>query len=857
MQWPAHGSAPPPDWSNNVSGRLRACDSHRRLHLTEGWEIAKASTPSDIRWRQARVPGTVAGQLRDSGAWQPDAAAPRFDADEWWYRIRFAAEPVSQGERVTLGFDGLATLAQVHLNGQLLFDSTNMFLEHRCAVGTLLRPENELMIRFSPLDAFLNIKRRRPRWRTPMVQHQQLRWVRTSLLGRTPGWSPPAAAVGPWRPVWLERQRCVVIGEHQLRAHVVGDAGRLTLSCAVSMLDDTTLRSARLIAKRNGRSAEANLNLHASRVEGELSLPQADRWWPHTHGVPALYEVSLQLEVSDSGGPSQIIEADFGRVGFRTVRLDRESGRFALYVNERKVFCRGAAWMPLDCISLQATQTGYREAIDRVREAGMNMLRVAGPSVYESDEFLDCCDSAGILLWQDFMFANMDYPAEDADFASSVRLEARQQLSRLQGRPALAMLCGNSEGAQQAAMSGAPRECWAPPLFEVELASLANEVCPDVPYCPSSTHGGAFPFQPNHGVTSYYGVGAYFKPLSDARRSEVRFASECLAFANIPEDETLALLAPGQALRCHHARWKERSPRDLGAGWDFDDVRDHYLSRLFRVDPLQLRYADHDRYLRLGRATSGEVMAATFAEWRRSASSCSGGLLWYLNDLWPGAGWGVVDSTGLPKAAYYYLKRVLQPLAVFVTDEDCNGLLIHIVNESSVAARVSLELQLFRLSTRIGAPVGKQLVLEPDSTTQLDAIDLCEGFMDLSYSFRFGPPSYDLLRVALSADERAAPLAEAFHFPQGLPNAVAADVGLSATAIPAGADWRLQIQCKGFAQSVHIAAPGFVAEDQYFHMIPNSTRVLTLRPRQELNKAPEGTVHALNAASPAVIAVTE
>jgi beta-mannosidase len=835
-----------------VSGRLRTCDRDRRC-LTEGWEVAKASAP-DVRWSQARVPGTVAGHLRDTGAWNLDATL-RLDADEWWYRIRFAAEPVPSSERVILGFDGLATLAQVHLNGQLLLESTNMFLEHRCEVGTLLRAENELMIRFSPLDAFLNVRRRRPRWRTPMVQHQQLRWVRTSLLGRTPGWSPPAAAVGPWRPVWLERPQWVDIGDHQLRAIVAGDGGRLTLSCAMSMLDGTTLKGARLIATRNGRRAEANLNLHASRVEGELFLPQVDLWWPHTHGEPALYEISLQLELSDALGQSQVIDADFGRVGFRTVRLDRESGRFALYVNERKVFCRGAAWMPLDCISLQATHAGNRDAIERVRQAGMNMLRVAGPTVYESDEFLDCCDSAGILIWQDFMFANMDYPAEDSDFASSVRLEARQQLSRLQARPALAVLCGNSEGAQQAAMAGAARDCWAPPLFEVELASLSYEACPDVPYCPSSTHGGAFPFQPNHGVTSYYGVGAYFKPLSDARRSQVRFASECLAFANIPEDETLALLAPGQALRCHDARWKERSPRDLGAGWDFDDVRDHYLSRLFRVDPLQLRYADHDRYLRLGRATSGEVMAATFAEWRRSASSCGGALIWYLNDLWPGAGWGVVDSTGLPKAAYYYIKRVLQPVAVFVTDEDCNGLLVHIVNESLAAARVTLELQLFRLSARIGATTSRQLTLAPDSTMQIDAVDLFEGFTDLSYSFRFGPPSYDVLHVALLASDGPAPLAEAFHFPQGLPNAVGMDVGLAATAIPAGTDWRVQIQCKGFAQSVHVDAPGFVADDQYFHMIPNSSRVLTLRPRRELNRAPEGMVHALNAASPAVMAV--
>jgi beta-mannosidase len=844
-----------------MSGRLQACDSHRRTMLTDGWELglvagSAVKTPTNIAWSQASVPGTVAASLRESGQWSFDATPRRFDTEEWWYRIRFSAEPAVPGERLVLGFDGLATFAQVRLNGETLLESANMFLEHRCDISALLRAENELVIRFSPLDPFLNTRRARPRWRTPMVQQQQLRWVRTSLLGRTPGWSPPAPAVGPWRPVWLERRQWIELGEHRLDATVVAGGGRLAVACVLSPSDGVSVTSAKLILERGGRQVECTLQHDNLQVRGDMTLPNVDLWWPHTHGEPALYTASLILELRDPAGRPVHVQSHLGRVGFRTLRLDREAGKFALYVNERRVFCRGAAWMPLDCVSFQAKPADYHDAIEQVRDAGMNMLRVAGPSVYETDAFLDCCDAAGILLWQDFMFANMDYPAEDAAFAGSVRAEARQQLSRLQARPALAVLCGNSEGAQQAAMSGAPRDCWAPPLFEVELASLSNEFCPGVPYCPSSTHGGAFPFQPNDGATSYYGVGAYFKPLSDARRSDVRFASECLAFANIPEDETLALLTPGQALRCHHARWKERVPRDLGAGWDFDDVRDHYLQRLFRVDPMQLRYADHERYLRLSRVTSGEVMAATFAEWRRDASSCSGALVWFLRDSWPGAGWGVIDSTGLPKAAYYYLKRALQPVAVFISDEDCNGLMLHIANETNACVRVTLQLQLYRFSTMVGAPVARQLSLEPGSTTQIPAVELYDGFMDLSYSYRFGPPSYDVLRAALLREDGQGSVAETFHFPQGLPNSPGLEAGLTASAVRAGDAWRLKILSGGFAQSVHIETPGFTADDQYFHMIPNSTRTLNLRPRNSsARNAPEGTVHALNAASPCRIAV--
>ena len=86
----------------------------------------------------------------------------------------------------------------------------------------------------------------------------------------------------------------------------------------------------------------------------------------------------------------------------------------------------------------------------------------------------------------------------------------------------------------------------------------------------------------------------------------------------------IARMPGGHATRVHHASWKSRSPRDLGAGWDFDDVRDHYLAVLFGVDPQALRRTDHDRYLALSRLASGEAMAAAFSQWRSTGSSCRG-----------------------------------------------------------------------------------------------------------------------------------------------------------------------------------------------------------------------------------------
>ncbi|MDQ8307233.1 hypothetical protein Q3C47_13765, partial [Enterococcus faecium] len=158
----------------------------------------------------------------------------------------------------------------------------------------------------------------------------------------------------------------------------------------------------------------------------------------------------------------------------------------------------------------------------------------------------------------------------------------------------------------------------------------------DVPYVVNSPSGGPMPFSSNVGVTHYYGVGAYMRPLADARRADVRFAAESLAFAHVPQARTLGqhLLVPA----VHSPLWKERVPRDRGASWDFEDVRDHYLQELYGFEPNKLRREDADLYLNLSRAVTGEVAEETYAEWRRHGSGCNGALVWTLQDLLPGPG---------------------------------------------------------------------------------------------------------------------------------------------------------------------------------------------------------------------------
>ena len=74
-------------------------------------------------------------------------------------------------------------------------------------------------------------------------------------------------------------------------------------------------------------------------------------------------------------------------------------------------------------------------------------------------------------------------------------------------------------------------------------------------------------------------------------------------------------------------------------------------------------------------------MEHTLSELRRSGSSCGGALVFWLKDLWLGAGWGVLDARSRPKSAYYALRRAFAPLALLCTDEGMNGPELHVIHD--------------------------------------------------------------------------------------------------------------------------------------------------------------------------------
>lgn len=813
-------------------------EADRDLLAAATWQCASCE-PGDadplvatelLDWTPIGVPGTVAAAFRDAG----DLAFSRraYDDNDWWFRCRISTENASGPHLLEL--EGLATIADVWWNGEHLLHSDNMFVAHQVVV-----PEptghDELLVRCGSLDPVLAVKRPRPRWKSRDLVHQNLRWIRTSLVGRQTGGVPAPAPVGPWRPVRLTplAERRVVRRDLHVDTDAAASSGRVRLELELVGFN----RHATVVAEVAGATAPLEVRTEdgVTVARGVIEVPSVRLWWPHTHGAQPLYDVTVTID-----GERRTV----GRIGFRTVEVDRTEGGFTIVVNRVPVFCRGVCWTPPDPTTLTIAPDALRQRLELIRRGNLDMVRITGVGVYETPTFFDLCDELGLLVWQDCMFSFCDVP-DSPEFRASVVEEIEQLLAGLQGRPSVAVVCGGSENEQQAAFLGLDPDRWVSPIADHVIPKLVAQRLPTAVYVRNTPGESPLPSIVDRGPGHYFGVGAYLRPLDDARRARVRFASECLAFANPPEP----LDTPGAAAVLsgigHRPEWKATIHRDAGASWDLEDVRDWYTRELFDLDPVTLRRVDPDRALEVARMTVATIYDSVLAEWRRPTSPCAGALVLEAHDSSFGGGIGVIDALGRPKSSWYAMRRTMASRAVSFVDEGVNGLGLHVVSDDREPWTGSVTVSLLLRGEAIGDSATCDVKVVAGHAL-IDTSTLFDGFRDLSWAHRFGPPAYDVVTAVL-ADSDGAALSRSFHLLGDALRPIERDLGLRAEVYEDDDGWLVGLETERFAQWITFDLVGWYPEDAWFHLAPGDPVAVRLhRLDASGDQPPRGRASAVN-----------
>lgn len=682
----AMAQAPTDTTLNTVGGRAWT------VRIDPADDAAVKAHPKAATWFSAHVPGSVqqdlitTGQVPDPFLGQNEGAIQWAGLTDWQYRTTITATPdmLARGH-VDLVLDGLDTFAQVYLNGKQILTADNAHRQWRVAVKDALHPgENTLEIRFaSPIKTLqpMVLKEAHPLpGEYDSIYGDEPMGKQTSPYLRKPkyhygwDWGPRIVNIGPWRNVHVQAWDSARIDTMRVTQEALGDASARLMAAFTVQADHAgafTLRAA-ITPPGGGQPIPFERRVDLVAGENHVSLPldiaHPQRWWPAGYGAQPLYTVTGELR--DASGT---LGTATHRIGLRKVELRRDKdahGRgFAIAVNDVPIFAKGANVIPFDSFPARVTAAKIRALLGAARDANMNTLRVWGGGIYPDDAFYDIADEMGLMVWQDFMFGGAVTPPDPA-YRENVRIEAEQQVARLQSHPSLVLWSGNNEvlsgwenwddrktfkkaiGADEQEKVGVGMAI----LFDGVLRKAAEAGDPNAVYWPGSPSANYEdkPDQDHDGDRHYWDVWGGKKPVEAYLDSCPRFMSE-YGLEAMPDMKTIRAFAgngpltnDSPVIRAHqkflkgegndrllfYIRQRYRDPRDFG-----ELV---YLSQVMQAEGIELAALHH----------------------RACRPITMGSLYWQLNDVWPSISWASIDASGRPKALQFHARRFYAPLAI-------------------------------------------------------------------------------------------------------------------------------------------------------------------------------------------------
>ncbi len=691
-------------------------EPNHTVSLNGDWQVrALGKLPESVNTSASGfigvVPGTVHTALMSAGA-LPDPFYRNNESSVQWVEDldwEYSREFELSDEQITspaifLVFEGIDTVADVFLNNRKILHTQNMFVSHSVRIERFAKPGKNLIRVVLRSPRAFAIAREKKHGRIFAELDSYRVHIRKAQYSFGWDWGPRLAASGIWRSVRIEFVRHIIVADIHLSTAAVTKGGVKALFTGKFDAVSGSLRGKRVRISIGGGETRWEFIFPAAKItKRELRLSGAVPWWTHDYGDPRLYDV--RVEVLDE--QNSTLSAREFRTGFREIRIlrnrDKTGESFIFELNGRKIFAKGANWIPADSFLPRVWGSDYRELVIAAREANMNMLRVWGGGIYEDEEFYRACDENGILVWQDFMFACASYP-EYREFLDEVRDEAMKNVSRISNHPCVAVFCGNNESEWiWKSKTGRPvDEMPGASLFGKQLRAVVAKIAPEVPYWRSSPFGGSEPNSQSEGDHHQWEVWSSFRSPAEYLKNSAGFVSE----------------------------FGFQAPPSLSAIRDFTKPTDRDMqSEVMRAHNKQVEGTE-----RLFRFLSGEVKIARNFEdivlqmqlvqakaiktgvdhWRSRKWATAGTIFWQLNDCWPVSSWSAVDYGKHPKALFYWAKKFFNPVKVIITDETDRAR-VFLVNDHAKRIDGDLEIVVSDLRGNKSESFRKSLRLSGDS----------------------------------------------------------------------------------------------------------------------------------------------
>ncbi len=678
--------------------------SVQRISLNDGWEFRQVGTE---KWYPAQVPGCVHtdlyrnGLIPDPYSGSSEKELQWIETKDWEFRKIFNLdEKFLNVYSKQITFEGLDTYAEIYLNSEFLYKTGNMFSKYEFDNLNLNKSSNELKIIF----------------RSPVITADSIAnayYISNGIKGLPGGsqvftrkaayqygwdFAPRYVTCGIWRDVYLEGWEKLKIDYiRPIIRYIQNDKARIDVNFNLKIQPEEgkKLRTF-LITDENEKIVYDSMSNYFEMSEFysvrdnykwnfSFDIDNPKLWWCNGLGEPYLYTFKFIIKYE-----GKKIDEKVFKTGIRKIELiqdiDEHGKSFYFELNDIPVFIKGANYVPADVFPSQITKDKYKNLITSAKQTNMNMLRVWGGGIYENDYFYDLCDSLGIMVWQDFMFACGMYPE-----GINIKKEVKENFNRLVGHPCIALWCGNNEIDEGWKNWGWQKEfgytgqdsmkIWEDysKLFEKEIPSDLFIWHNYIPTSPKI--GWGHPEAMKKGDSHYWGVWWGEEPFEAYKTKVPRFMSE-YGFQSLPDINTIESFTQPEDRYLNSEAMKSHQKNPKGF-----QLINEYMERDFDVP------ADFEEYIQTSQKLQTYGYKMAIEAHRRAKPRCMGTLYWQLNDCWPAVSWSSIDYYGRWKDIMYKLKDLYADILISPVVEN-DSLKIYIVSDrfENLNGNVFLEL---------------------------------------------------------------------------------------------------------------------------------------------------------------------
>ena len=661
--------------------------TERKLH--NNWSFKQKGSEN---WFPATVPGCVHLDLMKNKIIEDpyfqlnESKVQWIDKKDWIYQKEFFLNEAINYQNHEIIFEGLDTYASVYLNDNLILKSNNMHRTHIADVKPFLKTgKNTLRVVLeSPIKKGLELYNALG-YTIPVSANDQAEkgqvegGKRVNVFTRKAAyhygwdWGPRLVTSGIWRPITLRSWNKCKIKDFNIKYSLDSSAMVSTNLLIESTVDQEPANITITLNDSIVVNKDFKLLIGEQNIISHFSIDHPKLWWPNGIGEQYLYDIKAQVTLKDN----RVFANQ--KQGIRTIVLEvqdsTKSPNFFFKVNGYPVFSKGVNYIPQDIFLPRVSTKDYQKLLSAAANANMNMIRVWGGGIYEDDRFYELCDSLGLMVWQDFMFACAMYPG-DSSFLENVRLEAIDNYNRIKKHTSIALWCGNNEN-----LAAWKRWGWEATAIKEQSAQIADKIwhnydtlfhhiLPKVvrDYHPEHGHSkntnatnywasspSASPGIPESyktGDAHYWGVWWGKEPFENFNSKISPFMSE-YGFQSFPEYASFMRFATLSDTNMYSEVMKSHQRSSIG-----NATIEEYMAREFKTPK------NFESLLYVSQLLQADGIRTAIEAHRRNKATCMGSLYWQLNDCWPGASWSSIDYYGKWKALHYNVQNAFKPIII-------------------------------------------------------------------------------------------------------------------------------------------------------------------------------------------------